>query len=134
LRGAVWLLLLKQATWTDLGSDLVGTTGFPQLLASGTLQPGLQVKASLANAKPSALSFLVVGFSSLNAPFKGGVMVPDIDLGFVITTDFSGNVSFGGPWPIGVPTGFLTYYQWWVVDPIGPQGFAASNAISGTAP
>jgi hypothetical protein len=76
----------------------------------------------------------VVGVSPLDAPFKGGVMVPSPDLLFVLTTDFFGASSFGGLWPAGVPSGFTTYFQWWIQDPGGPKGFAASNALAGTTP
>jgi hypothetical protein len=36
--------------------------------------------------------------------------------------------------PPGVPSGFTTYFQWWIQDPAGPQGYAPSNAVAGTAP
>jgi hypothetical protein len=89
---------------------------------------------NLAGAKPFSPSWLVVGVSALNAPFKGGVMVPFPYFGFQLLTDFFGAAAFGGLWPGGVPTGFVTYFQWWMLDPGGPQGFAASNALAGTAP
>jgi hypothetical protein len=49
-------------------------------------------------------------------------------------SDFFGTPTFGGLWPQGVPSGFTTYFQWWIQDPAGPQGYAASNAVAGTAP
>jgi hypothetical protein len=33
----------------------------------------------------------------------------------------------------GVPAGLVLYLQEWVVDPLGPAGFAASNAVRATA-
>jgi hypothetical protein len=87
---------------------------------------------SLDQAKPFSFSPLVVGVSAINAPFKGGLMVPNSDLAFPQFSDFFGAASFGGLWPAGIPAGFTIYFQWWIQDPAGPQGFAASNAVSGT--
>lgn len=118
----------------SLGSGLAGTNGIPGLVATGTLVAGTPIALILSGAKPFAPSWLVVGVAQLNAPFKGGVMVPTPDLLFAQTTDFFGASSFGGLWPAGVPSGFTTYFQWWISDPAGPKGFAASNALAGTTP
>ena len=45
-----------------------------------------------------------------------------------------GEVSFAATWPPGVPAGFSIYTQWWIEDPTGPVGFAASNGLQGTTP
>jgi hypothetical protein len=36
-------------------------------------------------------------------------------------------------WPIGVPAGFLMYWQAWLPDTGGPAGFSATNALQSTA-
>ena len=46
----------------------------------------------------------------------------------------TGEVSLEFRWPAGLPSGFSTYHQMWVIDPAGSAGFAASNALKGTAP
>jgi hypothetical protein len=33
-----------------------------------------------------------------------------------------------------LPTGSTLFFQAWIRDPAGPQGWAASNAVSGLAP
>jgi len=121
-------------SWGDLGLGLAGGTGLPTLVGTGTLLAGLPVTLSLAHAKPFSLAPLVVGLSSVSAPFKGGTMVPYPNYIFPAFTDFFGKSTFGGLWPPGVPSGFKTYFQWWIQDPAGPQGYAASNAVAGTAP
>ena len=75
----------------------------------------------------------MVGFSNQSVPFKGGVMVPMPD---VIIPAGSGPGIFGLPFvmPGVVPSGFTFYVQYWLPDDAGPQGFAASNAVSGTTP
>ena len=120
--------------WIDLGGALAGQAGSPALAGTGPLSSGSPVQLSLTAAKPFALSTLVVGLGTVNVPFKGGVMVPNLDLTFTLTTDFFGKSSFGGVWPAGIPSGFTTYFQWWIQDAGGPKGFAASNAVSGTTP
>jgi hypothetical protein len=133
--GVAYAYLIAWAgTWTDVGAGLRGTNGIPSLEGSGALQPGLPVTLSLTTARPFSLAPLVVGLSNLSAPFKGGVMVPSPNFIFPLFTNFFGEATFGGLWPAGVPSGFTTYFQWWIQDPAGPQGYAASNAVAGTAP
>lgn len=120
--------------WSSLGQELAGTAGNPRLVGSGDLGAGDPITLSLSTAKQFAPSWLVIGASSFGAPFKGGVMVPSVDFVFPLTTDFFGASSFGGLWPPGIPSGFSTYFQWWIQDSLGPKGFAASNAVSGTTP
>ena len=37
-------------------------------------------------------------------------------------------------WPAGLTSGATIHFQYWVQDPGGPQGFAASNAVVITVP
>jgi hypothetical protein len=148
LAGAIWddvvagdnagsvavLRLVPIGTWLDLGQGLAGSSGMPSLDGSGELLPSTVVSLNLANGRAFSTSTLVVGVSNIIAPFKGGVIVPHPDLLFAQTTDFFGKASFGGLWPAGIPSGFTIYFQYWIVDAAGPQGFAASNAVSGTTP
>jgi len=124
----------EPGSWGDVGQALIGSNGEPSLSAIGTLFPNDLVTLSLSNARPFASATLVIGFSSINAPFKGGVLVPAINIVFGQTTDFFGEAIFGGLWPSGVPSGFVTYFQYWIMDDAGPVGFAASNGLSGASP
>jgi len=103
--------------WVDLGNGLAGTYGIPQLELTGPLTGGSVVSVSLTNALENSTAWFVLGFSLLNAPLKGGVLVPAVDV-----------------LPGGVPPGTTTWYQTWVEDAAGPVGFAASNGVSGTTP
>ncbi len=123
--------------WVDLGNGLAGTHGLPVLAAWGTLVAGEPLSVSLTNALSDTTAELIVGFTELNAPFKGGVMVPDFHApGFhlPLPTGPAGTIVIDDTWPAGVPSGFTTYLQYWVVDPAGPSGFAASQAVAGTTP
>jgi hypothetical protein len=121
-------------TWADLGNGLAGVGGIPTLSGTGSLTASSVVTLTLENAKPFAPSWLIVGLAAINAPFKGGIIVPSVNLFFPLTTDFFGASSFGGLWPTSVPTGLVTYFQWWISDAAGPVGFASSNALAGTTP
>jgi hypothetical protein len=124
----------RREAWTDLGSGLSGIAGEPKLAGTGSLIGGSPVSLVLSNAKTFAPSMLVVGVSLMNAAFKGGVMVPHPDLLFPTFTDGLGGESFAALWPVGVPSGFQTFMQFWIADAAGPGGFAASNGLVATTP
>jgi subtilisin-like proprotein convertase family protein len=129
--------LPEVGTWLDLGSPLAGATGLPLLEGNGTLLATDVVDLVLSNALPSTTAYLVLGIFALNAPFKGGVLVPDpTPPGFFIplVTDGSGGIPLTGIWPLGIPPGFATYMQYWMVDGAAVHGFSASNGLSATAP
>jgi DNA-binding beta-propeller fold protein YncE len=118
--------------WTDLGSALAGTTGEPTLIGSGSLVSGCPVSWQLANALPNATALLVLGITAVNAPVKGGVLVPSpASPGAILPllTNGAGQLDIELFWSAGVPPGIDLFLQYWIIDPGGPSGFAASNAI-----
>jgi hypothetical protein len=122
-------------TWKDLGAGLAGTSGTPVLAGSGLLLGNDAMALTLSTARPNAPAFLIVGFSALGAPFKGGTLVPDAD--FVLgpfTTSGAGGLSLPGTWPAGLPELLSLWFQAWVQDPAGPKGFAASNGLKCLTP
>jgi len=123
----------KWYPWSDLGGALAGGAGEPVFTGAGLLVSGDVITLDLSNARPLALSYLVVGLTALNAPFKGGTLIPNPDL--LIAPLFigaAGDLSLAGPWPPGIPPGIVLYFQHWIIDDTGPNGFAASNGLSGT--
>ena len=122
------------SVWVDLGHALAGTAGEPKLILSGPLTGGSQVDVSLSGAIGFSTAWLVIGFDLLMVPFKGGIMVPDVDFLTPFGTTVLGTVDFSGNWPPFVPPGFETWWQFWIVDSGGPKGFSASNAVKGTTP
>ncbi len=120
--------------WTDLGNALVGANGNPVLVGTGSLVGDTQLTLALGDAAASAAATLVVGFDTLGAPFKGGILVPSPDIvlsGFVTTP--GGALSLTANWPSGLVDGTDFTFQWWISDAVGPKGFAASNAVRGVA-
>ncbi len=135
------LLNLVTPVWQGLAetssSALAGTHAEPRMSATGSLLPGDPLEISLTNALENTTAWLTVGFAELNAPFKGGTLVPDINPpGFVLPlpTGPAGAITINATWPAGVPSAFTTHYQYWISDRAGPVGFSASNAIGGTTP
>lgn len=126
---------LVNPAWHYLGHGLEGTHGQPYLLGTDDLVGGQEFGLELEGALANTSAQLVIGFDKVNAPFKGGVLVPSPDVILRdLSTDAMGNLTLSRPWPVDVPTGTEVYFQFWVSDPAGPAGFAASNAIVGTAP
>jgi len=120
--------------WTDLGHALAGVTGAPLLVGTGTLAPSTAAALALTNARPNAPALLIIGLSALNVPFKGGVLVPALDVIAQLATGASGAITLSTTWPPAIPGGAQIWIQWWISDPAGPSGFAASNALLATTP
>ena len=121
--------------WTDLGQGLAGVTGNPVLSGTGDLSALSGLTLDLSNANPSSNALLIIGFSEIDLPALGGTLVPSIFMILPIgATDGSGNLSLGGTWPNGVPSGFRTYFQEWIFDATAPKGLSASNGLVGTTP
>jgi hypothetical protein len=116
--------------WEDLGSGLAGTLGVPELVGTGLLIPGETIGVALSAAQPLASTALVLGLSAVNAPLKGGVLVPNPDkIVFNLSTDAAGELSLPAVWPTGSVPGLTVIAQFWIQDPGGPLGWAASNAV-----
>lgn len=122
--------------WVDLGGSIPGTGGLtPMLTGEGIMLSCDDVTLTVINVQPGILSYLVIGGTAINVPFKGGVLVPSLDIivgAFV--SGAGGSIVFTAPWPAVIPPGFTVYYQFWFKDAGAVQGFAASNGLSGTAP
>ena len=120
--------------WTKfLDAALLGSNGLPDLKGLGPLTANNTMALNLGGAKPSSPAMLVVGLAQIDAPFKGGTLVPSVDSLVPMVTDGSGAININATWPAGVPPGFDFWLQYWITDPAGPQGFAASNGLQGTA-
>jgi hypothetical protein len=103
-------------TWTNLGSALAGTHGAPQLAGDGLLCAGLPVTLSLSGALENSSVALIVGFSAVNLPFKGGVLVPAANL-LCGPADLAGrHARASAPWPTAA--GFSVFVEW-IVDAAG---------------
>jgi hypothetical protein len=122
------------AAWQDLAHALHGTFK-PTLAGWGLLTAGSPATLNLTKAIPSAPAWMVIGASAINAPLKGGVMVPNPD--FIVgplAVGPTGTLLLSSAWPLGVPSGFATYFQHWMPGGGGPAGYVASNALAAVVP
>jgi hypothetical protein len=119
----------------DLGHALPGTHGYPVQIASGTLMGGAPYAFRLQNGLPNSPATIVLGFSQLDLPHKGGVMVPSPDLLFFgNVTSGEGAFTIAGNWPAGLPSGVSLYLQWWMADPGGVVNRNATSGLRFTTP
>jgi len=122
--------------WKLLGGGLAGTGGVqPQFSGQGDLTGGEIITLQMTSAAPSAATVLFIGLFQLDAPFKGGVLVPAPDVvvpGFF--TDPSGSLVLAAPWPTGLPSQLVLSMQVWVADGGAIHGASGTNALQITTP
>ncbi len=125
--------LLAQQTY---GSPTAGTGGLAPLLTS--IRPGLNdpgFRLDVQCAAPSSLAAVVLGTASGSLPLVGAELLVDPSS---LVGSFQGltappgpgegSVSFGLPIPNLPPlVGFPLFFQALVLDPVAPQGLAASR-------
>jgi hypothetical protein len=134
--GSAYLVHLGSApAWTDLGAALPGAAGPPLLAGSGETCSGGAWLLSLTDGRALAPAALVAGFAALQAPFKGGTLVPAPDVVLAgLGTDGAGALSLSLALPVGVPSGLALLFQVLVADAAAPHGVALSNAVMAQAP
>ena len=120
--------------WTDLGFNLAGSCGTPALAGSGSLLPGATVTFSLENSCANALGLLVLGLDRIDAPLRGGLLVPRPDLLLPFPTNGLGGFEVTATVSPNMLPGTNVFLQAWVPDTGAPAGYAASNAITARAP
>ncbi|HEX5009457.1 MAG TPA: hypothetical protein VFY71_03575 [Planctomycetota bacterium] len=121
--------------WAPLGGALAGVHGPPKLLGKGPMVSGGTVSFAMAEAKENSQLFIVVGLSAINAPFKGGVLVPAPDLLVPgLPTGPYGSFTLSAAMPSPLPSGLTLVVQGWIVDPAAVKGLSATQAITATSP
>lgn len=120
--------------WTDLGNALGGTNGDPVLTGVGSLVPNSNASLDLTNANGNATAALFIGLSTINASFKGGVLVPAPNSVTVLVTPANGEIPLAFVWPRDAAPGLPLYFQWAIQDAGAPVLVALSNAVSAETP
>ncbi len=111
----------------NLGNGLAGNHA-PVLTGSGSLAAGGNFSLTMTGLPTFTTTNVVVGFATLLAPFKGGVMGPTVDLVIPFGTGL-GTVVLPATTPPGIPSGASIYVQSWTPDAGGPAGFDATNVL-----
>jgi hypothetical protein len=134
-RGALWLVTLDAAQWIGLGHGLAGAAGVPSLTGEGTLVGGELASLTIADGLPGSSVFLVLGFTQLELPLKGGVLVPDpVFLFDPIPLDGAGGLHLPFVWPVGQPSDLPLVMQGWIPDAAAVKNFASTNGLLAITP
>jgi hypothetical protein len=140
--GATRLAVMMNSTYRaggpllDLGHQLSSTaTGYPVQCFTGAVAAGGQFTIDLLSGpKGKFTNLLVVGLSVLDAPFKGGTLVPNpFQVLGPFLTDFDGHVAISPMWPLVLPSGVQIVTQFWFPAP-AVAGFAATSGLLITTP
>ena len=111
----------------SLGNGLSGNFT-PALAGSGSLVGGANFTLAFTAMPPSTSGPLFVGLSMINAPFKGGTLVPSPTVIITLSTG-GGTLNLPASMPTGLPGGTQFFLQAWFPDAGGPLGADATNAL-----
>ncbi|MCB9896455.1 MAG: hypothetical protein H6825_00500 [Planctomycetes bacterium] len=122
-------------TWTELGTGLAGTSGVPQLDGTGLMLGNDPWTLTLTDAGADKGAWLVLGLAEVDAPFKGGLIVPCVDILLgPLSTGPAGTISLTTTWPAGVPSGASVWTQYWIQETPVAAIFSSSAGLKATAP
>lgn len=129
--GATWASVLPAgpSAWTDFGFAKPGWLGAPRLTGSGPLTGNSTNLLQLTRAYPAAVVVQGIGFTAIDVPLLGGVLVPDPLLVTFLATDGGGAATWQLSVPAGLPPGLELFCQQWIRDPMATFGWSASNAV-----
>lgn len=126
IRAHIWL------PWLVWGPGSPSSTGaIPTIDSEGSFQGGSANTLRVTDAPPSASAFLVLGLTSLRAPFKGGILGPNPDFLIGLPTDPLGELTVPYVLP-PAPAGIDLFLQVWVQDGGVPSGFTSTESLRGT--
>lgn len=118
-------LVSNAGPWINLGLASPGLRGgsILRLMGSGETTPGSMVSINVAGGlrRFAGHGLLVVGFERLDAPFKGGVLVPQP----TAVAQIALSVPLALRWPNFLSAGTNVYWQAW----FPAHGFVSSNAL-----
>ena len=120
---------------TDLAQGLAGQNGVTPVLSGigGMCDTSLEW-LQLTDGRPFAPTWLVLGTALQALPFKGGVLVPQPDFIFSLSSmGAQGILGLAFNMPTGLPA-FSAWLQIWIKDADGPAGFSATNGLRADFP
>ncbi len=114
----------------SVATSLAGTSG-QSPCSFGSHVPMLSQPASLTmtGALPGAFGYLIAGFTRVNAPFLGGVLVPTPTAFIPVFSDAAGETVFPWTWPAAPLAAPALWTQFWMVDAGAPQGYSATHGM-----
>ncbi|MCB9896361.1 MAG: VCBS repeat-containing protein [Planctomycetes bacterium] len=119
-----WVHLAQIGPWIDLGGGVAGAAGEAVLQGSGEPVPHDLVSVLVTGIdRRKKLGHLLIGVERLDAPYKGGVLVPDP----LVISKIRPDKPLVFRWP-DVPAGASLYMQVWF-DLKGRKQATGSNAL-----
>ncbi|MBL9076139.1 MAG: hypothetical protein JNL08_01465 [Planctomycetes bacterium] len=118
--------------WQNRHHGTAFTGPVPVLRGEGTLGTGSAFVLSVTG-QPFHLGALGLGLSRIDLPLFGCTLVPLPEVLFTLVGDAAGQSAFATAWP-STPSGQDLFAQVFLLDPNGPAGWAATNALQCTAP
>lgn len=116
--------------FVDVGNGLSGFFA-PSMTGEGSLLAGGNFSVTMTQQPISRTGYFFFDLFALNAPFKGGVLVPGTTFLVVFPTPPAvfQETTFPAVMPPGVPSGTSIWCQAWYVDAGGPAGASATNGL-----
>jgi Concanavalin A-like lectin/glucanases superfamily len=120
---------------TPVGSSTAGCLGPLHMSAGSVATAGNLAFAPVCTRAPAnAIAFLVMSFQSLSNPLPFAGVNVWVDLNGAVAALASVNGLGAARYPLPIPAtvtpGFSVALQYGFIDPCGPQGITASNALS----
>lgn len=118
------------ASKVDLGHALIGSNGAPNQQV--TFQSAGQVLGFLVTSAPSSQAgLLFLSNTEVSLPLLSGTFVPSPDIQVPLFTNAVGGVAVSAAIQglVSLPAGQDFYSQAWFADPLGPNVYAATNAV-----
>lgn len=126
IRAHLWLPFLVWSPGSASGSGAI-----PTIDSEGTFMGGSANTLRVTDAPANSGAFLVIGLTSLRAPFKGGILGPNPDFLIGLPTDPLGNLTLPYLLP-PVPSSIDLFLQVWIQDPGVPTGLTSTETLRGT--
>ncbi len=112
----------------DVGNALPGSNGTPELEATFSTGPN-RVNFAIQNAPQNQSGIVIAGFTRIDQPVFGGILVPNLDVVVNVTANGSGDVNFSVNANKSFPAGITFWTQGWFNDPAGANPFAVTNGL-----
>lgn len=131
--GKVQPYALANAPWSFLSATSGGAPSAACLLGNGDPEPAAPIAVVLQGQPPLAQGFLFVGASSIDQPFKGGVLIPSPDRIVELAASQGEKLLWESVWPPGIPQGATFFVQGWFTGSGSGPGISCSNGLAVTA-
>lgn len=119
--------------WELLGGKARGFLFGPNISFTGTTNRVVPIRVRIDQTLPSAPGVLILGTSTVNLPFFGATLVPNIGVSVPVAGTPEG-VLFNIPQMTALSSGADVYFQAFFLDAFAPQGLSATEGMRVSVP